>query len=491
MTLQWDGADNGPGAQPGDGIWNLTLQNWLVPGSDPVEGGSRPPIVNNAEVNRAFVQGDDVSFGPQIGGVPYTVTIDTGGTDLAVSDLILQPFTQVSIISANGEGFSGINSLLLQSGSALDIGVDVDGDISVGSAAAFGFNGTLILSGNVTTAGSVTANEGTLSITGQLSTASSLTIAAAATLTGTGQILPSADINGSYNGTLTFETDIFLTASSVLQGGTVHGSNTLNFIDIRSATLTQAEIAAGGGNDFIAFSGSTHIGARVFGQAGDDTFIIGGVVDAGILGGQGADSIDLSGATVNRAIKGGAGSDTVTGSDTGESIYGNGGDDSLAGFGGDDRLFGGAGNDTLDGWGDNDRLDGGAGRDALLGGDGADRLIGGTGADTLTGGAGADDFIFVTIADLASDRRLDQITDFEQGPDRIDLRRIDADTGTVDDDRFAWIGNDSFSGTAGELRFYATSGRTGLQGDVDGDGIADFELRLAGSVPLTTDDIML
>ncbi|MEO0865721.1 MAG: hypothetical protein AAFY39_14295, partial [Pseudomonadota bacterium] len=92
MTLQWDGADNGPGAQPGDGIWNLTLQNWLVPGSDPVEGGSRPPIVNNAEVNRAFVQGDDVSFGPQIGGVPYTVTIDTGGTDLAVSDLILQPF---------------------------------------------------------------------------------------------------------------------------------------------------------------------------------------------------------------------------------------------------------------------------------------------------------------------------------------------------------------------------------------------------------------
>jgi Ca2+-binding RTX toxin-like protein len=72
----------------------------------------------------------------------------------------------------------------------------------------------------------------------------------------------------------------------------------------------------------------------------------------------------------------------------------------------DDDLAGGAGDDLLMGQGGNDRL---------RGGDGADVLIAGTGHDTLSGGAGADTFVFT------ADGRADEITDFEQGRDRIEL----------------------------------------------------------------------
>lgn len=72
----------------------------------------------------------------------------------------------------------------------------------------------------------------------------------------------------------------------------------------------------------------------------------------------------------------------------------------------EDQLSGGTGNDLLLGYAGNDRLEGGAGDDVLYAG---------TGQDRLTGGAGADTFVFV------ADGRRDQIMDFEQGIDQIDL----------------------------------------------------------------------
>lgn len=76
---------------------------------------------------------------------------------------------------------------------------------------------------------------------------------------------------------------------------------------------------------------------------------------------------------------------------------------------------GGAGGDSLTGGAAGDLLDGGAGSDRLEGKGGADILMDGAGADTLFGGAGRDVFI------LSADGAVDQIRDFQQGIDRIDL----------------------------------------------------------------------
>lgn len=71
--------------------------------------------------------------------------------------------------------------------------------------------------------------------------------------------------------------------------------------------------------------------------------------------------------------------------------------------------------DTLTGTGADDLLAGRGGNDTLLGGAGDDWLIDGIGADTMTGGTGADTFVFI------DDGRLETVTDFTAGQDRLDL----------------------------------------------------------------------
>jgi len=124
--------------------------------------------------------------------------------------------------------------------------------------------------------------------------------------------------------------------------------------------------------------------------------------------------------------------------------------------------------------GGKDTLLGGGGNDTLIGGYGNDRLVGGNGDDVLSGGTGGDRFVF-------SDPRhgTDRILDFDAAEgDRILLRKIDADTATAADDAFVFIGDAAFSGTAGELRAKATDGGTvqRIEGDVDGDGVAELTI---------------
>ncbi|MBX9459327.1 MAG: cadherin domain-containing protein [Rhizobium sp.] len=135
----------------------------------------------------------------------------------------------------------------------------------------------------------------------------------------------------------------------------------------------------------------------------------------------------------------------------------------------------------------NDRLKGDATPDVLKGGAGDDRLIGGGGADRLSGGAGADTFVFTAVRHSTPDA-FDVITDFNgRRGDIIDLSRIDADTGRSGNQSFDFIGRDDFSGTAGELRFEKSNGRTVVEADVDGDGDADFVLHLLGGMNLKED----
>jgi Ca2+-binding RTX toxin-like protein len=176
-----------------------------------------------------------------------------------------------------------------------------------------------------------------------------------------------------------------------------------------------------------------------------------------------------------------AGNDVIDGGSGDDFLSGGDGDDRLLGGNGDDRLFGDNGADILFGGIGDDRLDGGSGNDALFGDAGADRLTGGLGTDQLTGGSGNDRFIFGTTAESVVGANRDQILDFTRGSDRIDLSGIDARTNVGGNQSFNYIGSNAFTGVSGQLHFVGGI----LSGDVNGDGIADFEIavQFASGVP--------
>jgi Ca2+-binding RTX toxin-like protein len=188
-----------------------------------------------------------------------------------------------------------------------------------------------------------------------------------------------------------------------------------------------------------------------------------GLTDERILGGKGNDTISLG---FGLQALGEQGDDNIVGNDLQNVIFGGIGNDTIAGAGGQDLLFGDAGKDSINGGGDIDRIYGGAGK------------------DRLTGGGGGDHFIFSVLADSRSGAARDVITDFRLADD-IDLVAIDAKTGGGNQ-AFKFIGRQDFHDIAGELRFEIKNpagkvhDRTLIQGDVNGDGRADFEIGLVG-----------
>lgn len=142
-------------------------------------------------------------------------------------------------------------------------------------------------------------------------------------------------------------------------------------------------------------------------------------------------------------------------------------------------------------------LDGRAGDDALFANGGNDILVGGLGDDMSVGGDGNDRFEFYAVAETGvGELQRDIIADFESG-DRINLGRIDADAGHSGNQAFRFLGATDFTGSAGELVAHeemvngGTETVTVIAGDTDGDGVADFEIELRGSIALSTDDFIL
>jgi serralysin len=172
--------------------------------------------------------------------------------------------------------------------------------------------------------------------------------------------------------------------------------------------------------------------------------------------------------------------DVVIGNGGDDAISGGGGDDVIDGAAGDDVLNGETGHDTLIGGSGDDTLAGGGDHDTLIGGAGNDELSGGTGADQLIGGSGADRFVFEDVAGSPA-QAPDLVFDFNavQG-DRIDVSGIDAISGTTENDEFIFVGDDAFSGSAGELHFTPDLSDGLLEGDVNGDATADFTINLLG-----------
>ncbi|MFM7311678.1 MAG: calcium-binding protein [Cyanobium sp.] len=167
-----------------------------------------------------------------------------------------------------------------------------------------------------------------------------------------------------------------------------------------------------------------------------------------------------------------------------DKFDGGAGNDKLNGYGGDDDLAGGDNDDQINGGLGDDFLNGGDGRDKLNGGNDDDDLVGGRSADQLTGGLGSDDFIYSSVAEsgpLGTSR--DRINDFKSGIDHLDLSAIDADETEDFDQAFSYIGSAAFTGVAGELRF----AKGFLQGDTDGDKVADFVVQMKGATLLASD----
>lgn len=137
-----------------------------------------------------------------------------------------------------------------------------------------------------------------------------------------------------------------------------------------------------------------------------------------------------------------------------------------------ENAIGGSGHDRLIGnQADNELVGNGRG-DKLLGRAGADHLLGGFGSDALWGGLDADVFVFTALSESRVGKYRDVIKDFStlQG-DQIDLTALEDATGTS----FHFIGASKFS-AAGDMHY----AKGILSIDVDGDGHADFQIKVAG-----------
>jgi Ca2+-binding RTX toxin-like protein len=251
---------------------------------------------------------------------------------------------------------------------------------------------------------------------------------------------------------------------------------------------------------------------------------------------------------LNESQEGGSGNDTLNGNNGNDTLNGGNGNDVLNGGNGNDILNGGNGNDILNGGDGQDTMNGGDGDDIFIvddtgdvitdtsgidqvqtiitftlpegfenlqftglqsgllgqgnsgnntlqnndgggelqGGAGNDRFEDGAGRDVFVGGEGADTFDFSQLQNGVL--RLGEVLDFSAARgDKLDVSKIDANSILVGNQNFNFKGEDAFSGVAGELRF---SQRL-LQGDINGDGVADFEIKLVGVLELKQDDILL
>lgn len=143
-------------------------------------------------------------------------------------------------------------------------------------------------------------------------------------------------------------------------------------------------------------------------------------------------------------------------------------------------LIGNASANTLTGGAGKDILIGAVGSDTLSGGGGDDLLIGNGGFDTLTGGAGNDVFAFTSASDTNSfdgTTGQERIMDFVKGQDKISLSTIDADTSLAGDQAFLVAGQTSVV-HAHSINWFVSGTNLVIQGDVNGDNVADFTIYL-------------
>jgi Ca2+-binding RTX toxin-like protein len=336
------------------------------------------------------------------------------------------------------DGGSGIDQIALQGGVAFTFGTGVVGVESIG-----------LLAGNDTRFGDTAGNLYSYDLTTR-----DVNVAAGAMLTVDGTKLRAGE-NLTFNGSA--ETD----GSFFIYGG--RGVDTLT---------------GGSKNDTFLFGSDNHFGASdiVNGGAGIDQLALRGSYSLTFGAGQliGIESIGLLSAqdtrygalgtsynynlTMNDANVAAGVQMVVDGAKLrgGETLVFNGSAESDGSF----QIFGGANGDTI------------------TGSQNADVLQGNAGADILTGGGGADSFRYKLVTD-SSASATDHILDFASGTDRIDLSKIDANSGLAGDQAFTWIGSGAFTNVAGQLRAYQSGNDWFVEGDTNGDGAADLVIQVS------------
>lgn len=330
--------------------------------------------------------------------------------------------------------------------------------------------------------------------------------------------------NDQLNGDTGNDTLLGGLGNDTLNGGT--GSDTASYSDAIAGVrvnlhLVGAQNTGGGGIDTIV-SIENLTGSRfndvLLGNAANNVLLgfdgndqlIGGAGDDTLSGGRGNDVLD-GGTGNNIADYSKAVAAVTVGIDT--SPEGNEGQpQDTVGAGIDTllnirNLIGSTFNDTLWGYEFGGTLDGGDGNDNLWVADSGARLNGGAGNDqlfvtqqffgydsTLYGGTGADrltddtfdhyegttSFYYAAVSDSPAGAGRDTIVGFHgEGTafaDRIDLRTIDANVLVAGNQAFIWGG----PFIAGHLRYIGGV----LQGNVDGDAAAEFEIQLVGTPAL-------
>ncbi|MGY4178389.1 Ca2+-binding RTX toxin-like protein [Bradyrhizobium sp. USDA 4518] len=319
------------------------------------------------------------------------------------------------------------------------------------------------------------------------------------------------------------EYSVFVSSASATDVQLTTGADTVT----SPATFSDRELG-GAGNDSISLGASTGTqGYDALGEQGAD-ILHGNATANYLVGGIGNDSIFGHGG--NDAMWGDGGNDSLDGGDGNDELFGGPGNDIMTGGTGNDifhvdsigdtvvelanggtadevrtalnnyvlapqvenlKLEGGTAalnatgnelNNSMTGNLGNNTLSGGGGNDTLIGGQGNDVLIGGAGKDTTTGGGGLDRMVISSLSDSGTTfAQRDVINTFAHG-DKIDLTGIDANSNVAGNQAFQFV--DNFSHVAGQLQWDLTGvSATGVkgylvQGDVNGDAIADFSLQI-------------
>jgi Ca2+-binding RTX toxin-like protein len=319
-------------------------------------------------------------------------------------------------------------------------------------------------------------------------------------------------------------------------------SQTVLSDNVENLVLTGSGVAAGYGNDLsnsiVGNSSSNSIdgggGADdMTGGAGDDVYVVDTFYDRvneNVGGGRDVivSTVTIFSLAANIEVLDLVGTESINGkgNDLDNKIVGNAGNNVLNGGAGADSMVGNLGNDTyyVDSADDSVREYFGYGTDkvvssldyalrsnfenltlagnaivakgnslanTIVGNAQANVIIGGGGADILKGGSGRDSYVFNSIYDSKAGAEHDSILGFAHGFDKLDLSKIDANGKNAGNGTFNYIGASTFHGAASELHAVMEGNTYLVEGDVNGDGVADFQVSVQSGLKISATDFVL